>query len=75
MLEDHQPQPTTDDLDAPAIMMEQHMWSAAVRGKNKGRGLGFEAQVSSSTFTSASPLLSPLPYPVMEDHIGHLEMM
>ncbi|KAL2237461.1 uncharacterized protein LOC110012124 [Sesamum indicum] len=81
MLEDHQPQPTADDLDAPVeseasvAMMEQQMWLAAVRGKNKGRVFvfGSEAHVSSRTFTSPSPSLPP--DPVMEDCIGHLEMM
>ncbi|KAL2249574.1 UNVERIFIED_CONTAM: hypothetical protein Sindi_2431100 [Sesamum indicum] len=83
MLEDHQPQPTTDDLDAPAEseasmeMTEQYMLLVAVGGKNKGRvfGLVFEAYISNCIFTSPSLLTPQPPNPAMEDHIGCLETM
>ncbi|KAL2247159.1 UNVERIFIED_CONTAM: hypothetical protein Sindi_2568200 [Sesamum indicum] len=54
-------------------MTEQQMWLAAVGGKNKGRvfGLGFEAHISSRTFTSSQPPSNP----VMEDRTGRLETM
>ncbi|KAL2226741.1 UNVERIFIED_CONTAM: hypothetical protein Sindi_2032800 [Sesamum indicum] len=54
-------------------MTEQQIWLAVVRGKNKNQVfvLGFEAHVSSRTFTSPSPP----PNPAMEDHIDCLKMM
>ncbi|KAL2247137.1 UNVERIFIED_CONTAM: hypothetical protein Sindi_2566000 [Sesamum indicum] len=63
ILEDHQPQSTADNLDAPAefeasaAMTEQQIWLAAIGGKKKDRvfGLGSEAHVTSHTFTSLSP--------------------
>ncbi|KAL0411834.1 UNVERIFIED_CONTAM: protein DOWNY MILDEW RESISTANCE 6 [Sesamum latifolium] len=60
LLENDQPQPTTDGQDTPlesedsVAMTEQQLWLAAVRGKNKGRvfDLSFEAYASRWTCTS-----------------------
>ncbi|KAL2253093.1 UNVERIFIED_CONTAM: hypothetical protein Sindi_0104000 [Sesamum indicum] len=88
LMEDHQPQPTIEDHDilveseASVTMTEQQLWLDAVRGKKKGRVfyLGFEAHVSSWTYTSPSqPSLTSIPTPpqlnsAMEDLISLLEM-
>ncbi|KAL2251592.1 UNVERIFIED_CONTAM: hypothetical protein Sindi_2281500 [Sesamum indicum] len=68
MLEDRQPQPTTDDLSAPA---ESEASVSGRRTKGRGFGLDYEAHVSSLTFTSALPPSNL----AMEDHIDRLEMM
>ncbi|KAL2242539.1 UNVERIFIED_CONTAM: hypothetical protein Sindi_0371900 [Sesamum indicum] len=84
MLEDHQPQPTADNLNAPTkfealmVMTEQQMRLATVSAKNKYRvfNLGFETHVSNRTFTS-SPLTPtpPSPNPAMKERISCLETM